>query len=441
LAALARISPGVAGAITAALLLPLLADLSTARTDNTIFNINLQRTRRAGYLTGIGINRRAIAENRISNFIELLIREVGSLYQSIIDVHWKLRLKVMTRQSLGLIAMGVVVALVFTLSSSLADFALILFGYQRLQIAFGTAGQGASEAVRSLPFLSAASDVLSREAKPAQDDTGARPGTPPRVDRAIGPDIRLSVSNLSFAYPDQAVAAVHNFDFEFGANGTYLLRGRNGSGKTTLLSVLGGLFPSQTGELSLNGDALKPSELRRLCSLQPQRFFQFELEAGVVSRGVGSSGNDWERWAECFSLDEIFAGLKAGQSTILGRSFEGSQDISLGQWQRLILARAFAMDHPMLLLDEPTSFLDRRSVDGFHRALTMVRGRIVIISGHDDDLADVADVVLTLESGRLINSDGGTGIHRPTSSRTARHDIESIHPVIERSVNGWPEIR
>src|SRR5690606_13814203 len=92
-----------------------------------------------------------------------------------------------------------------------------------------------------------------------------------------------------------------------------------------------------------------------------------------------------------------------GLNTQLGPQFEGGQDLSLGQWQRLALARAFFRDAPFVILDEPTASLDAMTeYDLYQRIRTLASGRTVVLISHRFSTVRTADRIYVMDKGRII---------------------------------------
>jgi ATP-binding cassette subfamily B protein len=103
-------------------------------------------------------------------------------------------------------------------------------------------------------------------------------------------------------------------------------------------------------------------------------------------------------------VDEMIAALPRGYDTLLGRTF-GEQDLSAGQWQKIAIARAFARDADLLILDEPTSNLDARAEHAlFMQFRTLAKGRTTIIVSHRFSTVSMAHRIVFLDKGRIVES-------------------------------------
>jgi len=103
--------------------------------------------------------------------------------------------------------------------------------------------------------------------------------------------------------------------------------------------------------------------------------------------------------------EEFLAALPAGYDTMLGPEFEGGTDLSIGQWQRIALARAFYREAPFVVLDEPTAALDARAEhDLFERIRSLLTGRTVLLISHRFSSVRTADRIYVLDHGRVVES-------------------------------------
>jgi ATP-binding cassette subfamily B protein len=193
------------------------------------------------------------------------------------------------------------------------------------------------------------------------------------------------------------------------------LVGENGSGKTTLAKLLARLYTPDSGAIRWDGvdvSAVDPDELRRGVAVIFQDFLHYHLPArDNVGLGRVEAIGDLDaiiRAAGQADADGFVSALRAGYETMLGPEFIGGTDLSVGQWQRLALARAFFRDAPFIVLDEPTASLDARAEhDLFNRVRTLLAGRTVLLISHRFSSVRSADRIYVLDAGRIVES----GVH------------------------------
>ncbi len=106
---------------------------------------------------------------------------------------------------------------------------------------------------------------------------------------------------------------------------------------------------------------------------------------------------------------------------MLGRRFEGGVDLSVGQWQKMALARAYMRDAQILILDEPTASLDARAeFEAYGRFVHLSAGKIVILISHRFSTVRMADKILVLDEGRLVESGSHAEPSWPRAASTPR---------------------
>jgi iron complex transport system ATP-binding protein len=215
----------------------------------------------------------------------------------------------------------------------------------------------------------------------------------------------LKVDNVSFRYGEQWVLRGIDFTVE---KGDFLgIIGPNGSGKTTLLRVIDGILAPQEGAVRLEGTEigkLRREALARSVAVVPQYSalaFPFSVEEVVLMGRAPHLG----RWRFEGDEDNRIARKAMEMTDTLGLAARDMESLSGGERQRVLIARALAQEPRLMLLDEPTAFLDiRHQVDFFDRIrlLNRDRGLTVIAVTHDINLAaHYCDRIILLKDGRI----------------------------------------
>jgi len=215
----------------------------------------------------------------------------------------------------------------------------------------------------------------------------------------------LRVEHVSVAYGERPI--LNDVSFEVGAGEIYGIIGPNGAGKTTLVRAISGVVPLTSGRVWVAGcdlQALKPAERARRVAVVPQ------------ARNLPPAFTGWElvllgrtpylNWlGQVSPKDEQRARLAMERANALELADRRLGDLSGGEQQRLLLARALAQEAPLLLLDEPTTHLDLQyqvSILDTVRELTQNEGMAVVVVLHDLNLvARYADRVGLLVNGSL----------------------------------------
>jgi len=223
---------------------------------------------------------------------------------------------------------------------------------------------------------------------------------------------RIDVDNVSFTYPTGDQPALHDISLTIEAGEIVALVGENGSGKTTLAKLLAGLYRPDKGVISWDGvdiGTVDRGDLSRAIAPIFQDFVRFHLPARD-NIGLGRVDHvddlDGIRNAARYADADVFiAELPAGYDTMLGPEFVGGTDLSVGQWQRIALARAFFRGAPFVVLDEPTASLDARAEhDLFERIRGLLAGRTVLLISHRFSSVRSADRIYVLDGGRVVES-------------------------------------
>lgn len=230
-----------------------------------------------------------------------------------------------------------------------------------------------------------------------------------------GPDPRdgLRVENLTWRYPESPRPALVDVSFHLQPGQTLAIVGHNGSGKSTLVKLLTRRYLAERGRILLDGlDLARWSDegLRARISILFQDFNRYKLEVG---ENIGAGDKDrwhdeeaWARAAERGLATELIEKLPRGFHTRLGKSFRDGLELSGGEWQRLAFARALMNeDTGLLIFDEPTSSADpRRQAELDLRLREILHGRMGIIVSHRLATARIADRILVLDQGRVVES-------------------------------------
>lgn len=215
---------------------------------------------------------------------------------------------------------------------------------------------------------------------------------------------------VSFAYPGSEKLVLDLVSFRIEAGERIALVGENGAGKTTLVKLLARLYDPTSGAILLDGVDLrdyKVEDLRNEIGVIFQDYMRYDMRV-VENIGFGriEELDDRDRVRQAAAkayADSVVNSLPGGYEQMLGRRFEGGVDLSGGQWQKIALARAYMRDAQVLILDEPTATLDARAeYEVFLRFAELTRGRMAVLISHRFSTVRMADRILVLEHGRIL---------------------------------------
>ena len=215
--------------------------------------------------------------------------------------------------------------------------------------------------------------------------------------------------NVSFAYPGRDEPVLDRLSLRLRPGESCALVGPNGSGKTTLVKLILRMYDPTGGRILLDGHDLRDydlDDLRRELGVLFQDFLHYEFSA-ADNIGFGRVEQSHDRAlllaaAERAGAKDLLDRLPDGLDTQLGARF-GGRELSGGEWQKLALARAFARDSQLLVLDEPTAALDPRTeYDIFERFAELTRGRMTVLVSHRFSTVRMADRIVVLRGGRVL---------------------------------------
>ncbi|WP_349694037.1 ABC transporter ATP-binding protein [Actinopolymorpha sp. B11F2] len=234
--------------------------------------------------------------------------------------------------------------------------------------------------------------------------------TQPERSAEVEPFTKLTVEDVSFSYPSAPNVALDGVKFDIATGEVVAIVGHNGSGKTTLAKLLCGLYEPTGGVVRWDGRPL--AELTRDGGLSSvgvvfQDFGRYWFSAadniglGDVDR-VGERAAI-ERAARQAGAEEFLTKLPNGFDTPLGVEVEGGADLSVGQWQRVAIARVLFRQAAFIVLDEPTASLDAEAEAALFQTIQDLRaGRTIVLISHRFSTVRTADRILVLDQGRLV---------------------------------------
>jgi ATP-binding cassette subfamily B protein len=240
-----------------------------------------------------------------------------------------------------------------------------------------------------------------------------QPVAPPRGEIVRGPDPGdgIRFEHVTFVYPDADQPALDDISLHIRPGESLALVGENGSGKTTLIKLLTRLYQPTTGRILLDGQDLNEwdkSALQQRIGVIFQDFARYQLLVGenVGAGDVREFDNEarWLQAADKGMATPFVRDLPSGFHTQLGKWFKEGRELSGGQWQKIALSRAFMRTRAdILVLDEPTASIDAAAeATVFEHFRSLTRDRIVILISHRFSTVRMADQIVVLEEGRIV---------------------------------------
>jgi len=238
------------------------------------------------------------------------------------------------------------------------------------------------------------------------------------VRSALSPDIPLPFSlkreirieNVSFSYESSKREVLKSINLTIPAGKTVAFVGANGSGKTTLIKLLCGFYEPVTGVISYDGIDSSVIGAKRICENITAVFQDFALYniPAVENLGLGNVLVELDldkarQAAQAAGIADIIEHLPKGYHTLLGNLFEGGEELSIGQWQKMAIARAFYRDSPLILMDEPSSALDATSELQIIKSLKELSlDKTAVIVSHRLSTVQWADLIYLFDKGEVV---------------------------------------
>ncbi len=236
----------------------------------------------------------------------------------------------------------------------------------------------------------------------------------------------LVLREVSFRYPGIGTRVLDRVNLAVNIGECVAVVGPNGSGKSTLAKLLCRLYDPEDGEILLDGVNIReydPNEYRCLIAAVFQDFSHYHLTARL-NIGLGSvaelDNTDRIRSAARASgIDRVIEAFPRGYDEQLGSYFRHARQLSIGEWQKVAIARALIRDAAVLVLDEPTASLDRQSEAQLLRQLRQhAAQKACVIISHRPAAVAIADRIVTIEGGRVVGDRVQVGRSTPTPLRT-----------------------
>ncbi len=300
---------------------------------------------------------------------------------------------------------------------SVGDLVMFYQAMQRAQSNLNQFAESVGQLYENHLFLANVQEFL--ELRPTiRDRTSARP-----VPRPLRTGIELR--DVRFRYPHSERETLDSISLHIRPGEHIALVGENGCGKTTLIKLLTRLYDPTAGAILLDGCDLRDlaiRDLRRAMGVVFQDYAKYNASAlDNIWFGDVAHPADTERIraaAKVAGIHDVIAALPDAYATVLGRKFEAGTELSIGQWQKIALARAFLRDAEIVILDEPTSALDARAeAELFERFVALFHDRTAVLVSHRLSTVKMVDRIYFIENGRIVES----GSHDDLIDRGGRY--------------------
>jgi ATP-binding cassette subfamily B protein len=219
----------------------------------------------------------------------------------------------------------------------------------------------------------------------------------------------IVIDNVSFQYPSSQRKALDSISIEIPSGKTIALVGPNGSGKTTLVKLLCGFYSPDSGRILFDNQdisVINPEEIRKQITAVFQDFALYNMTAaeniflGDISNSI--SIDKIKQAAKNAGIDDILEKLPLGYNNIIGNLFEKGEELSIGQWQKMAIARAFYRNSSIVFMDEPSSALDAETeLQLLQNLKSLAKNKTVLIISHRLSTIKWADIIYVMDHGKV----------------------------------------
>ncbi len=220
----------------------------------------------------------------------------------------------------------------------------------------------------------------------------------------------IEFKNISFGYPNSKRKVFSNFSLNIKSNQKIALVGENGSGKTTLIKLLCRFYDVQKGRILINGININNIPLEKLRScfailFQDYVGYDLTVEENIAMGAINKIKKRKEiiNASKMAGVSEFVNKLPNKYNQLLGSTFEGGEQLSIGQWQRITLAKVFMRNSPIIILDEPTAAVDAKTENEiFNKVMSLIKNKTVLMVSHRFSTVRQADEIVVLKAGQII---------------------------------------
>lgn len=298
-------------------------------------------------------------------------------------------------------AIGYMSFLTLNKTMTIGLFVLYLQGFQRMQTSSKGFFQSFLQIFQLRIFFKNLADFFSLEE--TNEQTKSRISMPEDINV-------MALENLSFTYPEAQTPILKNISINANRGQIIAVVGENGAGKTTLVKILSRLYTDYQGTITINNQNINQFDSTSFYDnaafffqdyekyfLEAVQNIHFDLSADSIKKEKAIIAS------KLSGADEFVQKLSKDYNTKLGSIFEGSEQLSGGQWQKLALARIFYKKTKLVILDEPSSSLDAFSeLRLYEQIKNNLPDKIVILISHRLYNLKIADFIYVMKDGCIV---------------------------------------
>lgn len=284
---------------------------------------------------------------------------------------------------------------------TVGDLVIYFQAFQKGKLNLNNALESFIRLVENRMFLTYISDFLNLKSKLIQS------ASPIAIPKPI--QYGIEFKNVGFHYPEQTGRALEDISITFKKGKLYAIVGENGSGKSTLLKLLCRLYDPIAGKIMLDNQSISAYDLdayQQQISVTFQDFvkYQFTVKDNITLDHMANENPEkLNNLLSSTGAKDFVDALpdKLGQK--LGKQYNDGLDLSLGQWQKIAIARALYRDASVILMDEPTSAIDPLAEHTiFEKLKSLSKDKIVVLVTHRLYNLKLADKILVMDGGKVV---------------------------------------
>jgi ABC-type multidrug transport system fused ATPase/permease subunit len=374
---------------------------------NTLFNSQSIEERQLKYFGGLLNDKAALFELRIFSSVEYILSKWRDLNKKVLDERVKTTIRSQKYYMVGTLflilwAGFVVYSLIWLILraeitmglfiSLIGSIGTILGLNESLSRNISSLSQNYLEIEHYFRFL-ALPEIVSEDDNPEE---------------ILNPHIEFN--NVHFKYPKTEKQILNGISFKISPKERIAIVGRNGAGKSTIIKLLCKLYKPDSGKITINGTDIKnisQKRLKQIFSVVFQDFskYSFTLRENISLGNISKLDND-DLILNAISkglLVDVLKNAPKGINTNIGKLEDDGIDLSIGQWQRLAIARTYMSESSFVIMDEPTASLDPIAECEMYKIFTKtMKNKGCIIISHRLASAKLVDKVIVIDSGIII---------------------------------------
>lgn len=374
---------------------------------HTIYDSRLENLRLVTAIKSLMIRYENLKELKITRMGKELIQRVSNTYKKYLSEDRVIRKRNTTIQAFG-DSIELITKFCFTLyiimdcikrKFSVGTIVMYINSIDNLMQAIGNMIVTFGNTYNDNLYMRTLFDFLDRETIPS--------GQGSEVSLTDFRNIRLH--QVCFGYPKMDTYVLEDINLEIEAGKSYLIVGLNGSGKTTLIKVLSGLYEPSRGKILVDGvdiRAFSKNSYRENFAVVFQDFIHYPMSVeDNIKFGKYEHKEHTARMyraAEQSGAANFIHKLPDAYQTQLQNEWSDGTEISVGQWQKLAITRAFFADAPITIMDEPTASLDPVAENEFYMGIEeLIRSRTCIMISHRFTTAKLVDQIIVIDNHRI----------------------------------------